>query len=142
MMPTKEDLPRVRELLKQQEHTWTSLAELLSKTRLSPALALGLGRAYVESGTPDDRLRALSLGALITAADQTVRYGTDWWNGELLILCAILEYAKSSESAKACDLGLNRCRDHAALGLLDRSPLRAEIIRLRSELEELAKGGK
>ena len=112
------------------------------KIRRSRPLALGLGRAYVRRGEKEDHLRAVTLGALVRAADPKDRYTSGWWEGELLILRGILGYADSAQDARGARMAVARCRDYEYLGILERSPCRAEIIRLRERAEKLEKGMK
>jgi hypothetical protein len=102
------------------------------------AAVVALGKAWVEEGDAEACVRAITLGALVVEGDPEMRYDAAWWEGEVLVLRGILGYAQAAERPGDAKVALDIIRALADLGLLDRSPLRAEFLRLESEAQALA----
>jgi hypothetical protein len=137
-VPEEEDRPRVRELLLAPELFGLQIDELAAKIRPSRPLALALGRAWLTEGGIEACRRAVALGALVVEGEPGARYDATWWGGEELILRGILGCARAAERPAEAERALERIRALEDLGLLDRSPRKAEILDLRREAKALA----
>ena len=133
--PKKEDRDRVRELLGQMEVGASTVNELRKKILPSSSVALGLGIAYADRGGAGDFLRAVTLSRFVVESGAVPRYGALWWDAECLLLRAMLGYGRAKQDRWSLEMARDVAQGYSVLGLLERSPVRAEILRLAVEID-------
>jgi biopolymer transport protein ExbD len=126
-----ENRERVRALLETQEHTRSELEELVTKIEPSWPLLVAAARLSAAGGGQQDDLRALTLLHL-ASCDPEDRYGERWWNTQVLVLRLYDQFYRDFKVEQARVNLVNLVKNWRDLGVLERSPVKDEILKLES----------